>query len=109
MGGPVGALSPTSPMDSISQSHTPSIAVVSIGNAQPAGQSPLSSSGLGNAGTPKPLKSDNLETPSEIKKVGPNKVASGKTPPLSGPSSITDTDPMNYFGGQIGQIVSKWK
>lgn len=87
---------------------TPSVAVVTIG-ADAGGQSPLSSSGLGSAGTPKPLKSDNLETPSETKKVGPNKVASGKTPPLSGPSSITDTDPMNYFGGQIGQIVSKWK
>ncbi len=78
-------------------------AVVMIGGEQQAAQSPLSSSNLGKGGVNKPLKSDNLEAP-EAKKVGANKVASTKTPPLGGGSSITTdsaSDPMDHFGSAI--------
>jgi hypothetical protein len=82
------------------QSMAPSVAVISVG--QTGGrQTELTSSGLGKGGNPRPLKSTGLETPVETKKVGPNKVANAKTPTLSGTPTITDSDPMNFFGGQI--------
>ncbi len=100
---PVGALSHVAP---VTPPVASTVAVVSIGSTQPEGQTKLTSSGLGN-GAPKPLKSDKLEAP-EDKKVGANKVATTKTPPMAGASSITTSDPLDYFGGQIGQAVSKW-
>ena len=93
---------------------TPAIAVVKIAtqavgtdNGMGAGmqsgtQEKLSSSGVGKSGTPKPLKSDKLVAPMEKNKVGPNKVAVSKTPPIGGQMSC---DPLDHFGSQM---VEKW-
>lgn len=84
------------------------VAVVKVAAQPAAGQAPLTSSGLGKNGVNKPLTSDKLDAP-ETKKVGPNKVASTKTPPLSGDSLHTDSTPavntncdaMDHFGSEI--------
>lgn len=66
-----------------------------------SGQAPLTSSGLGKGGANKPLTSTNLETPPD-KKVGPNKVATTKTPPMAGGTSITNhSDPLDHFGSEM--------
>lgn len=80
----------------------PVAAMVTIA-AQPgqSGQAPLTSSGLGKGGANKPLTSTNLETPPD-KKVGPNKVATTKTPPMAGGTSITNhSDPLDHFGSEM--------
>lgn len=103
---PVGALTPITPVAPISPSVPPMVAAFTVGVSQPEGQTKLTSSGLGNNGALKPLKSTNLEAP-EAKKVGANKIATSKTPPLDGASSITVTpDPMDFFGGQM---EAKWE
>lgn len=73
----------------------PNVAVVKIAVSNDE-QNKLSSSGLGKTGTPKPLKSDNLEAPQEKAKVGANKVAVTKTAPIG-----MQADPMDHFGSQI--------
>lgn len=80
----------------------PTVAVVKITGDVDGGQEKLGSSGLGQSGTPKPLKSDKLEAPAEKNQVGPNKVIVGKTPAIGG---ATSCDPLDHFGGQM---VEKW-
>lgn len=100
-----GALTPTErgfdeccDMDSVA--IAPSVPVVKISVPTSAvvggGQTKLTSSGLGQSGSPKPLKSDNLDAPPEKAKVGANKVAMSKTPTITG-----QADPLNHFGSQI--------
>lgn len=79
---------------------SPSVAVVTIATPAADGQAKLSSSGLGGSGTPKPLKTTNLEAPPEKSKVGANKVSVTKTPSMSG-----NADPINHFGSQM---IEKW-
>lgn len=104
-----GALTPTErgmeecdAMDAVAgmvQTIAPSIPVVKISVPSATlggGQAKLTSSGLGQSGTPKPLKSDNLDAPSEKAKVGANKIVMSKTPNIAGKA-----DPLNHFGSQI--------
>jgi hypothetical protein len=80
----------------------PSVAVITISGDVDGGQQKLSSSGLGQAGTPKTLKSDKLVAPNEKNKVGPNSVAVSKTPPIGGQSMC---DPLDHYGAQMNE---KW-
>jgi 2'-5' RNA ligase len=80
----------------------PSIAVITISGDIDGGQKKLSSSGLGQSGTPKTLKSDKLVAPAEKNKVGPNSVAVSKTPSIGG--QIT-CDPLDHYGAQMNE---KW-
>jgi hypothetical protein len=63
-------------------------------------QKPLSSSGLGANGAPKPLSSTEIESP-DPKKIGPNTVATTKTPVMT-----TSADPLDHFGSQIQKALS---
>ena len=80
----------------------PNVAVIKIDVPTDAGQEKLSSSGLGKSGTPKPLKTTNIEAPAEKSKVGANKVVVSKTPPIGGAASC---DPLDHFGAQMNE---KW-
>jgi 2'-5' RNA ligase len=88
----------------VSMPSAPSITVVTVPAAAIGsdGQQKLSSSGLGASGTPKPLKSTNLESPTENNKVGANKVVVSKTPPIGGQ---TMCDPLDHYGAQMNE---KW-
>jgi len=66
-------------------------------------QEKLSSTGLGDSGTPKPLKSTNLTAPETKVINNKNTVGTGKTPPLGGATNSV-SDPMEYFGGQISHL-----
>ena len=79
---------------------TPNVAVFTISAPEDAGQEKLTSSGLGKGGTPKPLKTTNIEAPAEKAQVGANKIAVSKTPPITGAA-----DPLDHFGSQM---IEKW-
>lgn len=85
---------------SVGNAVAPSIAIVTVG-AEGGEQPKLASSGLGS-GVPKPLKSTNLEAP-ENKMVGPNKIATSKTPPISGTAPLANVDPLDHFGCQLAE------
>lgn len=100
-----GALTPTErgfdescDMDSVA--IAPSVPVVKISVPTSAvvggGQTKLTSSGLGQSGSPKPLKSDNLDAPPEKAKVGANKIVMSKTPNITG-----QADPLDHYVSQI--------
>ena len=65
------------------------------GMADSEQQKPLVSSGLGVNGQQKPLTSTKIEAP-DTKKVGPNTVATTKTP-----SVMSSSDPLEYFASKI--------
>ena len=77
----------------------PSVAVIKISGPTDAGQTSLSSSGMGRDGTPRILKTSSIEAPTEKNKVGPNKVVVSKTPTIGG----TSCDPMDHFGAQMNK------
>lgn len=100
-----GALTPTErgfdeccDMDSVA--IAPSVPVVKISVPTSAvvggGQTKLTSSGLGQSGSPKPLKSDNLDAPPEKAKIGANKIVMSKTPNITG-----QADPLDHYVSQI--------
>lgn len=66
-------------------------------------QKPLSSSGLGVGGAPKPLSSTEIESP-DPKKVGPNTVATTKTPVMT-----TSADPLDHYASKIQSALSMGK
>ena len=90
MGG-VGAVMPVAP----------NVAVIKIAAPTGADQTSLSSSGMGNGGTPSILKTSSIEAPAEKNKVGPNRVVVSKTPAIGG----APCDPLDHFGSQM---VEKW-
>ena len=69
-------------------------------NVDGGSQKPLSSSGLGVSGTPKPLASTEIESP-DPKKVGPNTVATTKTPAMT-----TSADPLDHYASKIQSALS---
>lgn len=69
--------------------------------AEPS-QKPLSSSGMGVDGQPKPLSSTNIKAP-EMNKVGPNTIGTKKTPTMGIPA-----DPLNHYATKI-QSAIKWQ
>jgi len=77
----------------------PNVAVIKIAGPTDAGQTSLSSSGMGRGGTPRILKTSSIEAPTEKNKVGPNKVVVSKTPTIGG----TSCDPMDHFGAQMNK------
>jgi 2'-5' RNA ligase len=77
----------------------PNVAVIKITGPIDAGQTSLSSSGMGRGGTPRILKTSSIEAPAEKNKVGPNKVVVSKTPTIGG----TSCDPMDHFGAQMNK------
>lgn len=79
----------------------PSVAVIKISGPTDAGQTSLSSSGMGRGGAPRILKTSSIEAPAEKNKVGPNKVVVSKTPAIGG----APCDPLDHFGSQM---VEKW-
>ena len=97
--------------DEISTISVPRIAVIQV-STEPVGQTSLKSSGLGNGGTPTPLKTSNIETPAEKAKVGAhssyysihNKVAMSKTPTISG-----NTDPLDHYCGMIVKETGQYQ
>ena len=80
--------------------HVDAIEIVAADTQHVADHQPSSSSGLGKGGVNKPLTSDKLDT-NMPNKVGPNKVASTKTPPLAGSTIHTGTDPLDHFASAI--------
>ncbi len=100
----VGEVEPVAASVAIFKIDTPmTVSVCDSGQ----GQTQLSSSGLGDSGMQKPLKTDKLSSPPEKNKVGPNKIAISKTPSYYGtvdPVNKT-VDPLDYFGGQMSE---KW-
>lgn len=80
---------------------TPNVAVIKIAGPTDAGQTSLSSSGMGRGGAPRILKTSSIEAPAEKNKVGPNKVVVSKTPAIGG----APCDPLDHFGSQM---VEKW-
>lgn len=72
------------------------VAAIKIGGDS---QKSLSSSGLGS-GTPNPLSSAEIEAP-DPKKIGPNTVATTKTPVMT-----TSADPLDHFGSKIQSALS---
>ena len=84
-----------------SDDHRTNAAVIVVAGADKR-QKPLGSSNLGKGGVNAPLTSTKLEAPL-TNKVGPNKVASTKTPPLVGSTITTNstTDAMDHFGSAI--------
>ena len=79
----------------------PNVAVIKIAGPIGTDQTSLSSSGMGNGGTPSILKTSSIEAPTEKNKVGPNKVVVSKTPAIGG----APCDPLDHFGSQM---VEKW-
>jgi hypothetical protein len=75
------------------------VAVIKIAGPTDAGQTSLSSSGMGRGGAPRILKTSSIEAPAEKNKVGPNKVVVSKTPTIGG----TSCDPMDHFGAQMNR------
>lgn len=109
-----GALSPDEEMGVEECGDSPLISIVSAlsggsdqacvtGQGEQGQQEKLSSTGLGDSGTPKPLKSTNLTAPETKVINNKNTVGTGKTPPLSGATN-SESDPMEYFGGQISHL-----
>lgn len=92
-----GVVAPVTPSVAVFKIDTPpSLAAMVTGDDQQK----LSSSGLGDSGTPKPLTTTNLTAPAEKNQVGPNKIVFGKTPAIT-----SAADPINHFGSQM---VEKW-
>ena len=91
--------------DDVQSAPEANVAVIKINPATQTGivrgmadsgqQKPLASSGLGIGGQAKPLTSTNIESP-DTKKVGPNTVATTKTPPV-----MSGSDPLDYFASKI--------
>jgi hypothetical protein len=81
----------------------PNVAVIKIGYADDNGQTKLTSSGLGKSGSPKPLKSDNLDAPAEKAKVGANKVVVSKTPAIT-----SAADPLDHYFGAAMEEGKNW-
>jgi hypothetical protein len=81
----------------------PTVAVIQV-SAEPIGQTPLKSSGLGKGGTATPLKTSNIKAPAEKAKVGANKVAVGKTPTMSG-----NADPLDHYCGMIVKETGQYQ
>jgi len=81
----------------------PNVAVIKVASAAPTnhigGQKPLSSSGLGAGGSPKPLSSTEIEA-KDPKKVGPNTVATTKTPVM-----MSTCDPIDHFASKIQAVM----
>lgn len=73
------------------------VAAIKVDDTSP--QKPLTSSGLGS-GTMKPLSSTEIEAP-DPKKIGPNTVATTKTPVMT-----TSADPLDHFGSKIQSALS---
>jgi 2'-5' RNA ligase len=72
-------------------------------NVDGGSQKPLSSSGLGSGGAPKPLSSTEIEAP-DPKKIGPNTVATTKTPVMA-----VSSDPLDHYASKIQSALSMGK
>lgn len=88
------------PIGSPAVDAQPKALVVKIGGAGTGQQQPLSSSGLGKAGVPKPLGSTHLKAPETQVVNDKNTVVVGKTPPIVAPA-----DPLDHFYGKIGSML----